>query len=559
MKRLIACVLIAAFPAAHAADVVATLPIDHVTVYRDSAIVTRAGTVELAAGDHRLIVRNLPDGLVPAGIRIAASGGNVRLGGIEIQRVTQDALVNDNERALNKQLRALGDQRDAIQDEVAAAENQLKLLSAVSQTPTGSGDNAARIDGASLSSLVGAMGTNEAAARARVRNAKLRLRDLDEQAEVIKADLQKVATARKSTTELRASVRADAAGSVPFELEYQMGDAGWQWQYEGRLDTTTKKLVLIRQAELRQGTGEDWRGIELVVSTARPTINAATPRLASLFLDLRSPNVYSGGGDESIEEVVVTGLRRGSSRRYVPQRRERSSPSVSAQAAAPAPAAPKIEADVFATDFVADYKIPGRVSVASDRQSRVYPIGDTELAVELVARANLSKARSAYLEAKVKYKGDVPIDTGVVQLFRDDAFVGQAGLPLVLPNDEMRMPFGVDDRVRILVRDEQQDSGDRGVINKTQVDQHKRRFEVTSFHTVDIPIEIVDRVPVPRNDDIKVEILEGATPPTEKNLEGLQGVYLWRLPGTPRKTETIRHYYSVRFPRDLELAPVESQ
>jgi uncharacterized protein (TIGR02231 family) len=545
-------------PVLHAADVVVTLPIDHVTVYRDSAIVTRAGTVELAAGDHRLIIRNLPDGLVPAGVRIAAKAGSARLGGIEIQRITQDDLVNDSERSLNKQLRSLNDQRDAIQDEVAAADNQLKLLSAVSQTPTGSGDNAARIDGAALSSLVGAVGTNEAAARTRVRTAKLRMRDLDEQIAVVTADLRKVATARKSTTELRATVRADAAGSVPIELEYQMADAGWQWQYEARLDTKAKTLALIRQAELRQGTGEDWKNIELVVSTSRPTMNAATPRLASLFLELRSPYSYDGGGD-SIDEVVVTGVR-SRSRRYVPQKRERSSAGVGAQAAAPAPPPPpKLEADVYATDFVADYKIPGRVSVVSDRQARIYPIGDDELAVELVARANLAAARSAFLEAKIKYKGDVPIDSGVVQLFRDDAYVGQAGLPLVLPNDEMRMPFGADDRVRILVRDEQQDSGDRGIVNKTQVDQHKRRFEVTSFHTVEIPIEIVDRVPVPRNEDIKVEILEGATPPTEKNLEGLQGVYLWRLAGTPRKTETIRHYYSVRFPRDLELAPVESQ
>jgi uncharacterized protein (TIGR02231 family) len=559
MNRSIAWGLFAAFPMAHAADVVATLPIDHVTVYRDSAIVTRAGTVDLAGGDHRLIIRNLPDGLLPAGVRIAARSGTARLGGIEIQRVTQDNLVNDEERALNKQLLSLNDERDAIQDEAAAAENQLKLLSAVSQTPTGSGENVARIDGAGLSSLVGAVGTNETGARTRLRGAKLRMRDLDEQIAVIKANLQKVATARKSTTELRATVRADAAGSVPIELEYQMGDAGWQWQYEARLDTKTKQLVLIRQAELRQGTGEDWKNIELVVSTSRPTMNAATPRLASLFLDLRSPQQY-GDGDGSLDEIVVTGVRSTRSRRYVPQRRVRSDSRSSAQTAADAPPSPpKLEADVFATDFVADYRIPGRVSVVSDRQSRIYPIGDEELAVELVARANLAAGRSAFLEAKIKYQGDVPIDTGVVQLFRDDAYVGQAGLPLVLPNDEMRMPFGVDDRVRILVRDEQQDSGDRGIVNKTQVDQHKRRFEVTSFHTAEIPIEIVDRVPVPRNGDIKVEILEGATPPTEKNLEGLQGVYLWRLSGTPRKTETIRHYYSVRFPRDLELAPVESQ
>jgi len=70
--------------------------------------------------------------------------------------------------------------------------------------------------------------------------------------------------------------------------------------------------------------------------------------------------------------------------------------------------------------------------------------------------------------------------------------------------------------------------------------------------------EIVDRVPVPRDSAIKVEVLDGATPPTQKDVDGLQGVYLWRLAGTPRKTETIRHYYSVRFPRDREIAPVES-
>jgi hypothetical protein len=146
----------------------------------------------------------------------------------------------------------------------------------------------------------------------------------------------------------------------------------------------------------------------------------------------------------------------------------------------------------------------------------------------------------------------------VVQLFRDDTFVGVAGLPLVLPQDEMRIPFGVDDRIRVMVREEKADSGDRGVISRQQVDQFKRRFEITSFHAVAIPIEVIDRVPVAMNEDIKVEVLEGATAPSSKALDGLAGVYLWKLDGIPRKTEIIRHYYSVRYPSDKVLAPRES-
>jgi len=536
-------------PCTRAADVAATIPIDKVTVYRDSAIVTRAGSVSVPAGDHRLILRNLPGGLDPATLRLSAHSENVRLGGIEVQHVTQDEAVNDSEKALNRKIRAIGDQKSAVEDEVTAAQSQLKLLDSVVEKPTGAGDNAAKIDGASLNSLLTSVGTSDAAARTRIRNSRLQLRDLNEQLEVLQAELQKVATARKTTTELRATIHANNDTTVPLELEYQMAGAGWQWQYEARLDSQQKKVSLIRQSEVRQGTGEDWKNVEMVVSTSRPSMNTVTPRLAALFLGLRAPT-YSSGGGEDLEEIVVTGSRRGGgTRQYRPMR------SIAPSAPEKAPAS---SAEVFATDFVADYRIPGRVSVMSDREARLYPIGDDDMNVDLIARVNLAAAPTAYLEAKVSYQGEVPIDQGKVQLYRDDAFIGVAGLPLVLPGDEVRLPFGVDERVRIAVRDEKEESGNSGVLNKQQIDQRKRRFEVTSFHTIALPIEVVDRVPVSRHEDIKVELLEGATPPTTKDLNGLQGVYLWRLPGTPRKTETIRHFYSVKYPRDMELAPSES-
>ena len=86
------------------------------------------------------------------------------------------------------------------------------------------------------------------------------------------------------------------------------------------------------------------------------------------------------------------------------------------------------------------------------------------------------------------------------------------------------------------------------------VNQRRRRFEITSFHSVAMPIEVVDRVPVARDNDIRIDVIKGATPPTTVDLNGHAGVYLWRLAGEPRKTETIRHYYSVKFPRNRALA-----
>ena len=44
-----------------------------------------------------------------------------------------------------------------------------------------------------------------------------------------------------------------------------------------------------------------------------------------------------------------------------------------------------------------------------------------------------------------------------------------------------------------------------------------------------------------------------------KDLDGMAGIYLWRLPRTPKKTETIRHLDSVRYPSDKSLDLSDSE
>ena len=546
---------IAAFaPAAYCADISVTLPIDSVIVYRDSAIVTRAGKAEIPAGEHRLVVRGLPDGLDPATLRLSARSASLKLGGIEVQRIIEGALVNTDERALTLKLRDIGDARAAIEDDIVSAQAQLKLLEGVIAAPAGHGEHAPKIEPNAVGGLLTTVGTSDAAARQRIRNAKIQLRALDEQSEKIRGDLAKIATSRKATTELRATLHASADSSASFSVEYQVTSVSWNWQYEARLDTQKKSVALVRQAELQQGTGEDWSNIELTISTSQPSLNATTPPLASLFLNLQSLAYL--GADEELNEVVVTGMRKSLSANQM----ARSAQPIMAQdlsAPAPPPVAPKSTAQMFTTDFIADYRIPGRVSVAADRQPRLYPIGDNNFGVDLVARANLAADRAAYLETRFTYEGDVPIDSGAVQLFRDDAFVGLGELPMVLPGADVRIPFGQDQRIRIVVRDESEESGNVGVVNRDQLNERRRRFEITSFHATALPIEVIDRVPVARDEDIRIEVLKGATPPASKDFNGHAGVYLWRLAGEPRKTETIRHYYSVKFPRNKALAQVE--
>jgi uncharacterized protein (TIGR02231 family) len=523
------------------ADIEAKLVIDEVTVYPQSANVTRAGKVSIPAGDHRLIIRGLPDPLDPSSLRVSAGSTAVRLGGVEVQKVIDRDYVSESERALRRRLITLQDQRVALQDDIPTAESQLKLIDSLAALPTDRNGKAA-IEGLSIQSTLTTIATGSDAARAKIRAANIAIRNLDDEIAAVKAELAKIATARKTTTEVRTTIVASADVTVPISVEYRVGDAGWEWLYEARLDTQEKRMTLLRQAAIRQGSGEDWSNAEVSVTTARPRGNAGTPSIESMFLRLSDYAPPSSGG--SLEEIVVTGSRiRGKSR-------ARSN----ATAEEDVQEAPLITTEEFATEFVQDFRIPSRVSIAADRQVRVYPVSEESFNTDLVARAVMSVDPTARLEAKFNYAKETPIEAGRLQLYRDGAYVGSASLPLLLPGSDVRVPFGVDERIRIVVRDEKAESGRRGVLSRQMLSEHRRRYEITSYHAAAFPIEVIDRVPVPKDSGIKVEVLEGATPPTTKDFDGKAGVYLWRLAGTPKKTETIRHLYSVRYPGDKVLA-----
>jgi hypothetical protein len=54
-----------------AADLVAELRMDQVTVYPEGAAITRLGTLEIPAGEHRVIVRGLPSSLDENALHVA--------------------------------------------------------------------------------------------------------------------------------------------------------------------------------------------------------------------------------------------------------------------------------------------------------------------------------------------------------------------------------------------------------------------------------------------------------------------------------------------------------
>ncbi|MBS0396820.1 MAG: mucoidy inhibitor MuiA family protein, partial [Proteobacteria bacterium] len=426
------CLFLAAAPVAvRADDIAADLRIDRVTVYRQGAVVTRTGQVTVPAGSHRLRIRGLPAAVEAKSLHVGIEGAAVRLGGLDVTTINEENYVGEPERELRRRIEQVTDQRQAVQDEAATAQLQLKLLESLAAAPAG-GPTRAGVDGANLAGVLATMAASSDGARRRVREATARGRELDRTLERLKADLAKVATRNKRSTEVAAAVEAAAATTTTVSVSYLVPDAGWTWVYEARLDTTARRVTLERQASVEEGSGEDWRGIALTLTTAEPQGDAATPAVGSLFLDLATPEPplprrvaqakAMAAPAAPLEEVVVTGATK--------------------------------SARVLSTEYLAEYAVPGRVSVLSDREPRLFPVGEDAFDVALVARVVPSAGRVAHLEATFQYQRDVPVEAGELQLYRDGAFVGEAQTRALLPGAEVRLPFGVDEKVRVAVHDE---------------------------------------------------------------------------------------------------------
>jgi uncharacterized protein (TIGR02231 family) len=208
---------------------------------------------------------------------------------------------------------------------------------------------------------------------------------------------------------------------------------------------------------------------------------------------------------------------------------------------------------VVATDYLAEYQVPGRVRLDANGEPHLYPVAEDEVGVDLVARVMPALSRAAYLEALFRFEGDVPMQGGEMQLFRDGAFVGKASLDALLPGADVRLPFGADERIRVAVRDDAKDSGERGLVSRQRIDEHRQRFEITNYHSVPIAIEVVDRLPVSEDRSVKIETLQGASEAAVRDLDGHAGILMWKLTAQPRQAATIRHYYAVRYPADREI------
>jgi uncharacterized protein (TIGR02231 family) len=537
---------------AFAADLNAVSQVDAVTVYPSGAEVTRVTEAHLAAGETTLILEGLPGELDAQSIRVEGAGGEgLEIGSVDSRLIYLSTDAQDAERRrLDKEVEALLDERQALDQNLSDADYQKRLLLSLAdkQLVPSSEDKAKSIDAAQLGSLLDLVSIKLGTISKTIHEAQLRQRGIDKEVNELQNKLASVAPAQAAKMQVAVHLTAPAETNGTFKVRYRVGSAGWAPFYDAKLTTPAKnqksRIELVRRAEVMQSTGESWENVALTLSTARPQGATSAPDLWEEEIQ-----VYEPLADKMKKES--DGQARNALKLAAPE----VAGSVAQDAASPNEFKSVVQkqAIVEMAGFQALYGIQGRVSVDNSGTSKKVRIATDGYDATLNALVVPKLDASAYLTAAFTIKGEAPMLPGTVNLYRDGVFMGQGALPLLSPDEEAKLGFGADDLIKVKRAEVKRRKGEEGIISTSNVEERAWDIVVKNLHDVSIPVTVIDQMPFSTNENVTIEPMAQMTPPTEKDLNKRRGVMAWRFDLESKGERTLKFGYKVTWPQNMQV------
>ncbi len=263
--------------------------VSSVIIYQGQALVTRE--VELPAGNglREIVVTGLPQHVVPSSIYAEpAEGVEIRSVRYRVRPVRED--VREEVRVLDQQLQELHDELAAIQKRFELLNERKAYLSKL-EGFTAQTSSRELTEG--VLNPPDLMQVTEFLFQQRQQIAEEELentrqqRDLQKQCEVVQQ--KRALITGRSTRQAREAlvfVDAEDGQAARIRLRYLVDRASWTPSYVIRAEEDGDSVQLDYFASIQQMSGEDWNNVEMVLSTATPSLVSKAPALDPLAIRL---------------------------------------------------------------------------------------------------------------------------------------------------------------------------------------------------------------------------------------------------------------------------------
>ncbi|WP_418119845.1 DUF4139 domain-containing protein [Variovorax sp. 350MFTsu5.1] len=505
--------------------------ITQVKVYPGSATVERVARV--AAGARSITFACLPAGLDVQSLQVSADA-SVRIGETSVLSEQRELSARCSTSPLDGRIRELEDQKAALQAETDALGMVTGYLKGLAG---GSGDAPgarAPMDARNLAAMTEAMRRTGQDSLLKQHQIQRRQAEIDRQLNPLLVERTRTQGNGGQVTAVTVTLAAGADADV--KLSYQVNGPGWTPTYRALLDTTTRKVRIERQALVAQATGEDWRGVKLVLSTGQPRRETAG----------RLPTAWRIGIEPPPRPLA-----------------EMAYPAAPAAAMAPSPimasksmdsrerrTEPLFDVSVFDNSFATEFSVPQAIDVPSNGQRVTMALGQHEDTAKLAARTSPRVDASAFLVAELDQPAGV-WPAGPMQLYRDGAFVGSGRWNA--PTDaRLTLSFGRDELVRVQAEPERDNQGTGGFAGSRAERKVQRAYVVENRHRTPITVQVLEAAPVSVDEKVRVAS-EFSPQPAELAWNKQPGLAMWQLDLAAGQTARVTADYTIGYPKDARL------
>jgi uncharacterized protein (TIGR02231 family) len=513
-----------------------------VTVYPQGARVIREGEAGLPMGAVTVSFLGIPSDADESSLRLSAQGpAGTKLFGVHLAEAVSGQALLEKRQGIESELRKLEDGKSVLEDSIGAKQAEIELLKSLGAKAAEGA--ASRQGGIAAFTLETAQaGKRIAVLLSAIRKDKVESRTLDEKISVLKANISNLNASRKSRS-AEAELELPSAGSVRFELSYQVSSASWAPLYDLRLENSAEKprVDLSFAANVRQKSGEDWEGVKLELSTAHPLEASAIPDPTQWWLDYEQPiflraNAY-GAALEAPAPSATMDMAEG---------KKAASEEVRQEAA-----------ETVSAEFSTSFSIKRLAEIPSDGSSHRVAVAESRHEADLRLIAVPRLAQAAFIEAEIKYGGEQPLLPGEAQIFRDGDFVGRTRLSTVAPAETFKLGFGQDEKVKIKreLLDTKKSEGEGFLFSKGRRVYHWVTT-AESFHTGGRKLELREQLPRSRQKDIVVTALKLDPKPLPDD-ESRPGLSRWELNLAPKSKQKVTFRYEVKYPDDKRVTGLE--
>lgn len=501
--------------------------IKEVTVYLQTAQITRTGRATLPAGRGTIVLSGLSAQMDHSSVRFGATGEFTILTVNPRNNFLSAATESPEFIRLSKERETLTDALAKMKIKMDVLDEEEKLILANKSI----GGSQSGVDVDALQKM--ATYTRTRLQEIRTTRLDMAISTRDDQARLQKLEQQigqMRQQERQSVSEVVVQYQADKTVNAEFQLMYLVNGASWNATYDLRVSDLTRPVNVTYGALVYQTTGEDWKSVALTLSTGNPRQQQNAPVIRTWWLNPNQPMALLGRAYKADDyaEIMQTS-------NIVVSREE-------------AEAAGFPGADVAVNLTNTEFKVRLPQDIATDGQAYRVLVDDYELPTDYQYYAAPKYDCHVYLTARVTDWQKYSFLPGPVNLFFDGAYVGNSQLSVGTASDTLVFSLGRDEGL-VIERIREDDYRSRKFLGDKTEQLVGWKIKVAKNRRNTVPLIIEDQLPVSTTEDIEVtlEQAKGAT------FDATTGKLRWELAMGMGEKREIGFRYKVKYPKGMSL------